>query len=232
MDMGSPGVELNDIRNWRLEDPHPDVPLEAIIPVSSRAYSLLVRRNDLQILQTHFLSLAGAVEILRGLDYHHTRFMSIIAALAVDQATDETALLHEAVAYINRIGQFHSFATSAVVTGVVGCCSATIPKISHLRMFRDKHTAHRSIDKPRAEDTPWLQAVHAQSLSQLGGRLWRPKAPLPPGFTGPFWGLAYLTYQLNMGTPDGVFEFTPELDHSIVMTEAFGLLGGLLGEAA
>lgn len=230
--MGSPGFEVNDIRNWRIEDPHPDLSIEAIASMSTRSESLLARRRDRTVLRTHFLSVAGAVDSLRGLDYHYSRFMNVLDALAAAETTDETSLLHEAVAYINRIGQFQSFATSEVVTDVLGDCQAMIPKINHLRKFRDKHTAHRSIDKPRKEDTPWLRTVHAMSLSRFGGQLWRPKLPLPPDFTGPFWGRAYLTYQLNMGSADSVFEFTPELDHALVMTEAYGLLDKLLSEAA
>ena len=58
--------------------------------------------------------------MMKGLDYHHDRFMDIIESLAREEPTDEAQLLHEAVAYANRGGQFHYFAHSKFVKSRLG----------------------------------------------------------------------------------------------------------------
>lgn len=225
--MSGNSIEVNDIRNWRIEDPSPGLELASIVPISRRAQSLMVRSAGNPILHGNFLAVAGAVSIMRGLDYQHDQFMGLIDRLARGEVADEEFLLHEAVAYVNRVGQFFYFATSDLVQSRLGDCTSSLPKIAHPKVFRDKYTAHRSVDRPRKEDTPHLQTVHAMSLSGLGGRLWHPKQSLPPGFAGPFWGKAYLVYQLNMGSA-GVYELNLERDHSTVMREAYSVLERLL----
>jgi hypothetical protein len=216
---------VNDIRNWRIVDPRPGEPLDSITPYSMRARVLVARGASNPILQTSFLQLAGAVSILQGLDYHRDRFVSLISGLAGGAETDEGHLLHEAIAYINRVGQFYYFAESDLVKTRIG--RLLTPTMDALVKFRHKHTAHRSIDKPRVEDTQQLQTVHAMTLSEFGGRLWHPKEKLPPGFVGPYWGRAYLVYQIHTGSKD-VFELVIERDHERLMAEAYEIIRRLL----
>jgi hypothetical protein len=122
--------------------------------------------------------------MLKGLDYHCDRFLSLIASLSNGLSTDEENLLHEAVAYVNRAGQFYYFVESQLVKAKVG--RLPTPRLDQLMRFRHKHTAHRSVDKPWPQDTEQLRGVHAMALSEFGGRLWYPKDKLPPGFIGPF----------------------------------------------
>ena len=219
---------LNDIRSWNVPDPAPNEHLGEIMPLSRRAAALLVRRRDMPVLRSHFHSVSGAIDMMRGLEYHHGRFMTVVNALAAGDPThDDEPLRHDAVAYINRAGQFHRFTRSKIVRDLVPDCAALVPKSTHLTKFRDKHTAHRSIDAPYAEDTEHLQIVHARSLTVRGGGLWRPKEPLPIDFMGPFWGRAYLVYQLNMGE-GGTFNFSPEADHPFVMSETYAVVERVL----
>jgi hypothetical protein len=180
-----------------------------------------VRSATKAVLQTDFLQVAGAVSMLKGLDYHRDRFVSLIAELSGGVELDQAQLLHEAVAYVNRAGQFYYFAESDLVK-TKGTPPLT-PKLSALVKFRHKHTAHRSIDRPRLEDTEQLQTVHAMTLSEFGGRLWQSKEKLPPGFSGPFWGRAYLVYQIHTG-PNDIYELVIERDHEALMQEAYSIL--------
>jgi hypothetical protein len=75
-------IQIQNITDWRQEDPAPDTPLSAIFPVSVRAENLLSRQHAHRLLETNYLNLAGAVEMMRGLDYHHSRFMEIIEVLS------------------------------------------------------------------------------------------------------------------------------------------------------
>ena len=212
---------VNDIRNWCVVDPAPGKDLHCIKPYSQRAAALIARSATKSVLQTDFLQVAGAVSILNGLDYHRDRFVSLIAELAGGAVLDQKQLLHEAVAYVNRAGQFYYFAESDLVkaNGV----SPSIPRLSALVKFRHKHTAHRSIDKPWLQDTEQLQTVHAMALSEFGGKLWLPKEKLPPDFSGPFWGRAYLAYQIHTD-PNDVYELVIERDHEALMQEAYEVL--------
>lgn len=216
---------VNDIRNWRIVDPKPEELLDSITPYSTRARVLIARSASNPILHTCFLQVAGAVSILQGLDYHRDRFVSLIGSLAAGATVDEGHLLHEAVAYVSRAGQFYYFAESDLVRTKVG--RLPTPTIDTLVKFRHKHTAHRSIDKPWPQDTEQLQTVHAMALSEFGGRLWYPKEKLPPGFIGPFWGRAYLVYQIHTG-PNEVFELFIERDHDALMVEAYEIVCRLL----
>ena len=134
-------------------------------------------------------------------------------------------LLHEAVAYVNRGGQYYYFAISSLVTQTIG--QALIPHLDKILQFRHKHSAHRSVDKPRREDTEHLQTVHAMSLSDYGGRLWIPRSPNSTIGSPPFWGRAFLGYQIHTA-PNDVVELIIERDHDALMQESFSVLETLL----
>ncbi|HET6892512.1 MAG TPA: hypothetical protein VFH31_15520 [Pyrinomonadaceae bacterium] len=122
--------------------------------------------------------------MLGGLDYHHDNFISRLDQLApyyerystflknaLEQRSgdppstvptdDERGIFemlnHEAVAYLNRLGQFYYFAKALKV-------NAHLPRAYQLMLFRNKHTAHRSIDAPLNEDSD-LREVHATAFS-------------------------------------------------------------------
>jgi hypothetical protein len=218
----------DDIKHWRIEDPAPGVPLDAIFPMSARARALLVRNRNHPVLSTDFLRIYGAVDMTAGLDYHQSRFMELISLL---QSVDEphaakTHLTHEAVAYVNRLGQFHSFACSNRIKQMVSDVEALIPKISELLIFRRKHSAHRSMDKPWGEDNPHLQWVHAFALSSLSVSLFLPKQPvfLPIGKEA--YQKCYLAYQINMGDQK-VAELVIERDHDVIMNETYSVVAAL-----
>lgn len=106
----------NSIHSWNITDPGSPLPLHEVQPVSARALSLIVRNKGTRILETGFINIQGGIEMMEGLNYHFDRLCTI-QRLAADQKADHAALRHEAVAYINRAGQFYNFATSAFGRG-------------------------------------------------------------------------------------------------------------------
>lgn len=141
-------------------------PLKAIPPGSARLQSWMARAVDRPGFPLdREVQIAGAIGIVRGLEYHYRRFMDGVLALdplksRLQQSLGSSDLHHrlptpaefelladldhEAVAYINRVGQLYYFARAWQLESYVPQAVALLP-------FRNKYTAHRSIDEPRAE---------------------------------------------------------------------------------
>ena len=174
-----------DCRSWNFTDPFPALKLQDIFPLSARALSWLARASkDTTFPQPRSVQIAGGAIMLGGLEYHHGNFLERLNHLASyydrlaarmrdlmehrpgeppwpmateSERTIFDALDHEAFAYLNRLGQFHTFAKACSVEHL-------IPHASELMLFRHKHTAHRSIDVPWPEDDPQLQEAHAMAF--------------------------------------------------------------------
>jgi len=211
---------LTDPKNWRIDDPRPGVPLTEIHPHSSRAWALLSRSKERDVVHQHLIRIVGAIDMLAGLEYHRANFCRTVAELAFIPMSHPAAserhlsLVHEAVAYLNRLGQFYYFASSHSVEETVPGWRNTIPTIVEFKRFRDKHSAHRSLDAPRPDDKPFTQQVHALALSSLGGWLFHPKPgrtplTLPDDFRSPHrhWVDCYVLVQRELdnyyGQPSG-----------------------------
>lgn len=153
-------------------------------------------------------------------------------------AIEEPKIFHEAVAYVNRLGQFYYFVRSNFITRALGDGLAQIPSISRYVIFRHKHAAHRSIDAPRkeTEDTQMLQAM---SLSSTWGRFmtlkpgspqlrWprtmKAESPLALEFHRQEWLNNYVTFQLYDADTDTFVNLTIELEHEKICEEAYNVL--------
>jgi hypothetical protein len=136
---------------FRIEDLHPGLPLGEIRPLSSRAWTLLSRSKTKDIVRQHLIRIVGAIDMMKGLEYHNANFCRIIAELAFLPSLHPLAserhifLVHETVAYLNRLGQFYYFASSQLVSNMVPEWRDMIPTIAKFKRFRDKHTAHKII---------------------------------------------------------------------------------------
>jgi hypothetical protein len=227
---------MHSIKQWKFPDPAPNIPICQISRVSERAIALMARNRDKPLLNTDFLRIYGAVEMVAGMEYHYENFVRLSMQWAAGQ--DELCFRHEAVAYLNRMGQFEKFARSAFAKQVIP--QPNIPTISRLMVFRNKYTAHRSIDVPRPEDTSDSQVSHARSLSTLFGKLFTPRAGTPvidwkvdPPTTiedaqKQVWSSNHLTFQIfDMKTKKAI-NFCLELDHLDVMNEAAVILEALI----
>ncbi len=160
-------------------DPRPGTPLADIESLAVRVSAWLARVSlDPAFPADRSVQIVGAVHFVEGLEYHYQSYMAHVAAATdyflrverhaaslIQQGTREMAhfpfpssteqphleaLNHEAIAYLNRLGQFYYFARNLGRT-------VDVPRTSHLMSFRNKHVAHRSIDAPRNEDEAHLR---------------------------------------------------------------------------
>jgi len=217
--------DVNDIANWRVTDPRPQEPLDLIRPFSERAHALVSRNSAKPILRTHFLQVAGAVSMLKGLDYHRDNFVRIIGLLATGELKSDAAACHEAVAYVNRAGQLYYFAESDLVKGQGQ--RPAIPILQQLVHFRHKYAAHRSIDKPYDSDTEHLMAYQAMSMGDFDGRLFHPRDSATMTHSEYPWKIGYLVFQINIGQGK-FYHLNIERDHDLLMDEAYRVLEFIL----
>ena len=238
---------INDINTWRVGvvDECPGTPLDTVFPISKRAACFIARNKANALLKTHFLNAQGAVEMMKGLDYHHDNFMNVINCLAQigmqDGANDlQCVLLHEAVAYLNRLGQFYYFLKSSFVKEHCSNTESLAPSILKHVIFRHK-SVHRSIDKPDTfrPESEHVRATQAMSLSAIGAKIFEPK----PGQVSHFsrvkttdvetffrdlWGNNYLIFQLITDEPEVFHNFSIEKEHAKIMHEAYAILERVL----
>lgn len=240
--MGYTFMTWSNVDNFNFKDPHGEIALDEINPLSERAISLIARSKSLPILKRAFINIYGAIEMMQGLTYHHARFMSLVESCCTTVPTLNTSgsLRHEVVAYLNRAGQFWTFAKSDLVKECSPALEEMLPTLCGLMVFRNKHTAHRSIDSPRPEDTNNLQVMNAVSLSILGPQIFRPK----PGYTSDVFAEnadvdvnefrcrlyrdQYLGFQIHDVKHSTAVNFFLEQDHEVIMREAYSLISILL----
>lgn len=238
-------MSWKNIDNINFKDPNSGISLSEIYPLSERAVSLIARSRELSILKHSFVNIYGAVEMMQGLTYHHARFMSLIESCYTTAPAIQIAgaIRHEAVAYLNRLGQFWTFSHSELIKEYCPSATKALPTISKLVVFRNKHTAHRSIDDPRAEDTDGLQVMNAISLSILGGHFFQPKPEHQSmnisselssadedwdAFKCNLYRKSFLGFQIYDVKHSTHVNFYLEQDHELIMNEAYCLISNIL----
>ncbi len=206
---------------FNIADPRPGEQLSDIMPLSARAKCWLARVN-VGIPEEETIQTIGAVTMLEGLDYHYSRFMELMKRLdryfsyrrvplsahsneslqrllpTPIETEDLNGLDHESVAYLNRLGQFHTFAKAHGM-------AARLPKMHELMVFRNKYSAHRSIDAPRGE-SQYEREYQAMAF----------------GFYRIITREGFPTYQMPSGKKH--HEFDIYHDHPIIMQEAIDAL--------
>ena len=218
---------LQDGAGWGIVDPRPGVPLDDIEPRYVRVLALLARRIDRPILKDNFLTVAGAASFLDGLEYHFARYVEIVTRAAAGDESRSESVVHEVVAYMNRLGQFHYFATSDLLKPLVS--GVATPTIDELLDFRMKFSAHRSLDKPRRESSATREA---QALSLGGfGSMWQPKVPKlhwPPPTGSERWRTHHRVFQMKTSETGDFVNFVMETHHPLVAAEAYDVFAALL----
>lgn len=163
----------------------------------------------------------GAMQFIKGLEYHFDNFVSHLKMLASKPSLEDDCILdHEAVAYLNRLGQLYYFIRSV---GLLKIC----PKISGLYLFRRKNTGHRSIDSPKEDDTIGEQMWQSGCLERKSFICkfdasftlkdfdeYRAQFLTPLRYTHP---QVLVSYQILH--KDDHADFTPQSDHPILMKE-------------
>jgi hypothetical protein len=226
-----------NINDWNWPDPQPDSALADIALASDRAMALLVRNRGRPTLQTHLMQIVGAIEMINGMEYHHDAFIRLHRRIARTGDAKDLHLRHEAIAYLNRLGQFVTFARSGFVKSVGVIAARDAPTLERAMIFRNKHAAHRSIDAPRGADTPALTHAHARALSNTFGSLFHPrpgKRPLdltrlPKSLTVAYlrmraWRAGFLVFQLQTDEEGGYLNFSLEEEHPVIMGEAYQVI--------
>jgi len=179
-------MTVNNPDAWHIADPNHGKNLNSIRIFSDRAISLY-SRNKTKIITGHH-NIMGAVHMLKGLEYHYNNFISIYSTISHPKIhkspTKEQlikmslhlypenkveALKHEAIAYLNRLGQFRVFTRSEFVKGRTKIkMSKRTGKI--LNAFRDEYSAHRELDKNKDEFKNYNLEQHIS-----GGTMWANK---------------------------------------------------------
>ena len=118
--------------------------------------------------QEYEVELMGLLDMVEGLEYHHKKFvrMENIQRKILQKIFDEEELLptppqnmiHESVAYLNRLGQIDALITSEWFKRQIGETELAnlCPIILSLMPLRNKFAAHRSIDYRRDETNSQL----------------------------------------------------------------------------
>ena len=120
-----------------IRDPDPKKPLDEIFPISLRTATLLLRNQDKEIIEANCIRVFGAVDMIGGLEYHCDNLKEIakkrskISSRSCERDEERWELerncRHEAVAYLNRVGQLFHFADSKWVKKLVPNSTDLIP---------------------------------------------------------------------------------------------------------
>jgi hypothetical protein len=88
---------LDSIKQWNFPDPAPNIPICQIPRYADRAIALMARNRDKPLLNTGFLRIYGAVEMVAGMEYHYDNFVRLnceireICAVRFCKASHSTA---------------------------------------------------------------------------------------------------------------------------------------------
>jgi hypothetical protein len=224
------------IDGWAIDDPFPGVELEKIGVFSSRALSLFARCGDSAIGAEGFFSISGAIEMLGGMEHHHANFLYERAGILAGESVSLDGMKHEAIAFLNRMGQFHHFLRGDFVKRTITDIGAVAPRTAKLMVFRNKHAAHRSLDMPRGEP------LNARLNHQLGmmGATWTPRPGAQPITfrDGQVIDLSdhqrslvrdyRMSFQITDHVSGQTEYFIPEDDCGMVMAETYGALESII----
>jgi hypothetical protein len=174
--------------------------------------------------------------MLGGMEHHHANFLYERASILAGESISLDGMKHEAIAFLNRMGQFHHFLRGDFAKQTVADISAVAPHTATLMVFRNKHAAHRSLDAPRGEP------LSARLNHQLGmmGATWtlRPGAQPIAFKDGQVIDLSdhqrslVRDYRMSFQITDHVSTqteyFIPEDDCGTVMVEAYAALESII----
>lgn len=222
---------FNRTEGWRFDDENPGIPLVDIIDPIARTRSLLTRNKSHPLIQENFFRYIGAYEMMLGMQYHFENLMKLMQeppSHSYASSEQTRSLYHETVAYINRAGQFVYFYNSESVMRALRGNRAPTPLLNNLKVFRDKHAAHRSVDKPYQSDTKYLQDAHMSSLMAFSGSLWQMKPGTSESRNGRLIDYRdnYFMVQTQLdGENDNriIINFSVERDHLSILEEAYSV---------
>jgi hypothetical protein len=195
------------------KDKHIGVPLEEIYPISERLYSFYARNSSKIKIKGKEINVVGAMEILEAMDYHYSNFISL------RNSENNINQTHDVVAYLNRMGQFFTFADSEFCKGF-SLSKNQLPKISELILFRHKAASKRNIDLKNS-DSKYLKEAQAYSLLSINTKMFLGKKE--------YW-LPLPNKEKNINSVSNWIKFRPEDDHLIIMEESYLFLEKLINK--
>ena len=197
------------------------------LPAEHRAYAWFARAwNSGAIPEMDFELFGGAVIMIEGLVHHYRSFVShhrklnafisavrketrkgsvvfssggyAVRGLTQKERAAARACAHEAIAYLNRLGQFYYFAKSTRINRAV-----ELHRVTELMPIRMKFAAHRSIDAPRGESE---NVLRNQAFS----------------FAHNIFSSQGIEFEFF--TDDGAIRFRLQEEHPVVIEECFAVL--------
>jgi hypothetical protein len=197
------------------------------LPPERRAHAWFARAwNSGAIPELDFELFGGAAIMIEGLVYHYRSFVShhkklnafiravrkenrkgsvafvsggyALRSLTKKERAAARACAHEAIAYLNRLGQFYYFAKSTRINR-----ADDLRRVTDLMPIRMKFAAHRSIDAPRGEAENVLRNQAFSFAHNI--------------FSGQ--GIEFEFF-----TDDGHIRFRLQEEHPLVMKECFAVL--------
>jgi hypothetical protein len=89
------------IKHWNFPDPAPNIPISQIPRVSERAIALMARNRDKPLLNTDFLRIYGAVEMVAGMEYHYENFVRLsISGLLANEEMNSASNMRQSLTSI------------------------------------------------------------------------------------------------------------------------------------
>lgn len=198
--------------------------------------------------------LGGILDIFAGLEYHIKRIKNYEKAACrrslelmnrfnsegsynlplLSRRTNHHPAVHEAVAYIGRLGQLACFFESEWFSSKAGEAqvAAEIPSILALMPLRNKHTAHRQQDDPRKDDCSSL-GLNEYGLKHVLVGLNKNPEIVNLQYSFPTKQRHHLLNKYHplpidgiehLGSNNNLTIFTPTKIHSKIMSEAISLL--------
>lgn len=201
--------------------------------------------------------IGGLLDIMDGLEYHHKKISryelaaqrlvvklelaksNAMSLIELAQGTNHHPATHEAVAYLNRLGQLSYFFKSDWFCGQVSepSIASAIPSILALLPIRHKLAAHRQIDVPRKGDSPNLGFNQFKLLNTVKGPIGNPQAArisysFPTNEREKLLEIHRPTPIANVeyfGGSNHIVIFTPTQIHPTILAETFNLMELFLG---
>lgn len=209
---------------------------------SKKLFHLFSYYSESEAYNTNKNNLGGFIDMIEGLEYHFKRHCMFEKKARLNKPYNKAK--HEAVSYINRMGQIYKAFISPWFRNYINQENAQniIPTICALEPIRNKFTAHRQQDDPRNDDCDSLGIQHFGLIPSIVGKIQSSDKSnlLTPYVIDPKSNLSYdfptkqrlfkdkkypavegIEY---IGKNNNVIIFTPTINHPVILKEIFLLL--------
>lgn len=202
---------FSDTKNHNFQDQYAGVELSSIPVLSDRLHSAYVRSLKNEKLRHSYISIYGVVFMVQALEYHFGNFEFLnnrISAPDAENLLDSgrqrliSEAKFEAISYINTVGWINKW-LHAHDQSALKCKEIA-------ESFRNKFTAHRTVDDPRKGETKEERLLHSLA------------------FTGTSWNKSGdIVFQIQK-KPGDTAQLDISNDHDIICKEILDGFGAVL----